>query len=410
MKTRTPRLVALAAAGLMLLINPASAQSFDPAVSYQGRLEHAGVPANGTYEMIFQLFASETGGFFQANAGTGSDPIIVEVQNGVFTAELDFQPSAAVAFDGNERWMKILVRFPGDTQFTALSPRQRLAPAPYSVMTSDIPDQWKTFTMTPAGPVYTGLGAVGIGTAAPNHRLHVSATDRFVSALQSSSTIGTWFNLNNTSTGGIFWRLISTGASNGEGAGKLLIGHGTQAGFHTSVMTVQADGRVGINTTSPQRALDVNGWARVHVFEVTGGSDIAEPFHVNAQVDVVPGMVVCIDPENAGQMRLATTPYDRTVAGVVSGAGGVNTGMTLRQEGSIADGDTPIALTGRVYCYVDADAGGPVAPGDMLTTSDTIGHAMKVQDHARATGAVIGKAMSSLESGRGLVLVLVNLQ
>jgi len=60
--------------------------------------------------------------------------------------------------------------------------------------------------------------------------------------------------------------------------------------------------------------------------------------------------------------------------------------------------------------YVDASAGA-VRPGDLLTTSDTPGHAMKVLDHARATGAVIGKAMSSLESGeRGLVLVLVNLQ
>jgi hypothetical protein len=38
------------------------------------------------------------------------------------------------------------------------------------------------------------------------------------------------------------------------------------------------------------------------------------------------------------------------------------------------------------------------------------GHAIKVTDFARAQGAVLGKAMSSLESGRGLVLVLVTLQ
>jgi hypothetical protein len=35
---------------------------------------------------------------------------------------------------------------------------------------------------------------------------------------------------------------------------------------------------------------------------------------------------------------------------------------------------------------------------------------MKVTDHARATGAVVGKAMTALEKGKGLVLVLVNLQ
>jgi hypothetical protein len=35
---------------------------------------------------------------------------------------------------------------------------------------------------------------------------------------------------------------------------------------------------------------------------------------------------------------------------------------------------------------------------------------MKVTDFARAQGAIVGKAMSSLFEGRGLVLVLVNLQ
>jgi hypothetical protein len=46
----------------------------------------------------------------------------------------------------------------------------------------------------------------------------------------------------------------------------------------------------------------------------------------------------------------------------------------------------------------------------MLTTSDLAGHAMKVQDHAKAQGAILGKAMSKLDEGTGLVLVLVTLQ
>jgi len=44
----------------------------------------------------------------------------------------------------------------------------------------------------------------------------------------------------------------------------------------------------------------------------------------------------------------------------------------------------------------------------LLTTSDTPGHAMKVTDYPKAQGAIIGKAMSSLGQGRGLVLVLVS--
>jgi len=35
---------------------------------------------------------------------------------------------------------------------------------------------------------------------------------------------------------------------------------------------------------------------------------------------------------------------------------------------------------------------------------------MKVGDHARAQGAILGKAMTGLTDGRGLVLVLVTLQ
>ena len=78
--------------------------------------------------------------------------------------------------------------------------------------------------------------------------------------------------------------------------------------------------------------------------------------------------------------------------------------LALRRLGSVA-----VALTGRVWCWCDASYG-PITPGDRLTTSDTPGHAMKVTDNQRAPGAVIGKAMTRLTEGKGLVLVLVNLQ
>jgi len=98
------------------------------------------------------------------------------------------------------------------------------------------------------------------------------------------------------------------------------------------------------------------------------------------------------------------------VAGIISGAGGIKTGMLMGQGDSAADGEHPVALTGRVYCWCDASESA-IEPGDMLTTSELPGHAMKVTDYGRAQGAVIGKAMSPLNRGdRGLVLVLVNLQ
>jgi len=126
------------------------------------------------------------------------------------------------------------------------------------------------------------------------------------------------------------------------------------------------------------------------------------------QDEMEKGSVVVIDSEHPGQLKLSTRAYDTRVAGIVSGGNGINPGIALRQEGALADGQN-VALTGRVYVQADA-AFGAINPDDLLTTSDTPGHAMKVSDHAKAQGAILGKAMSSLEGGKGMVLVLVTLQ
>ena len=55
-------------------------------------------------------------------------------------------------------------------------------------------------------------------------------------------------------------------------------------------------------------------------------------------------------------------------------------------------------------------SGEPVAVGDLLTTSATPGHAMKVADRTKAVGAILGKALHPLERGRGLVPILVSLR
>lgn len=144
--------------------------------------------------------------------------------------------------------------------------------------------------------------------------------------------------------------------------------------------------------------------------QITGGSDLSEQFDVKAAEDgITPGMVVSIDPARPGQLMLSQIAYDNKVAGIISGAGGIKPGMMMGQAGTEADGQHPVALTGRVYCWADA-TGGAIQPGDLLTTAQRPGHAMKVTDHTKANGAILGKAMTSLEKGTGLVLVLVSLQ
>jgi hypothetical protein len=155
-----------------------------------------------------------------------------------------------------------------------------------------------------------------------------------------------------------------------------------------------------------------DGRITTEVLQITGGSDLSEQFDIRGGANrVTPkaGYVVRIDAAHPGELAVSSQAYDRTVAGVVSGAGDVQPGMLMGQQGTDADGQYPVALTGRVYVWVDASYGA-VEPGDMLTTSNTAGHAMKVTDYDQAKGAILGKAMTSLESGRGLVLVLVSLQ
>ncbi len=142
--------------------------------------------------------------------------------------------------------------------------------------------------------------------------------------------------------------------------------------------------------------------------EITGGSDLAEPFNMSHE-GIEKGMLVSIDPENPGMIKLSTQAYDQRIAGITSGANNINPGLILNQEGTIADGDVPVALSGRVYCMVDASYG-KIKPGDLLTSSDTPGHAMKAKNRRKSQGAIIGKAMTGISEGTGYVLVLVSLQ
>jgi len=84
-------------------------------------------------------------------------------------------------------------------------------------------------------------------------------------------------------------------------------------------------------------------------------------------------------------------------------ANGVNPGISLSQQG-VMEGGQNVAPSGRVYVQADASSGA-IKPGDLLTTSATPGHAMNVAEPGKAQGAILGKAMSALAEGKGVVLV-----
>lgn len=151
-----------------------------------------------------------------------------------------------------------------------------------------------------------------------------------------------------------------------------------------------------------------NGRVITDELQITGGADLSENFDL-LDKNVTPGMLVSIDDAGSGKLVQTTQAYDRSVVGVVSGAGGIRAGMLMGQEESIANGTSPVALVGRVYVLADARSH-PVRAGDLMTSSATPGHAMAVRKYRKARGAIIGKALTSLEKGTGYVLILVNLQ
>ncbi len=240
-----------------------------------------------------------------------------------------------------------------------------------------------------------GGGDIRVGNSGSTARLNVESDNKFQ------------LNLTNPGTGGGTWNIGVANQGWAAGSGKLVFSKTTSSANASMVITPA--GKVGIGLTTPSRTLHVNGTTRTKVLEITGGADLAEPFKVSEQEVIEAGTVVSIDPNQTGQLKQSNQAYDRKVAGVISGAGGINPGMIMGQEGTIASGEHPVALSGRVYCKVDAKYGA-IQAGDLLTTSKTPGHAMKVSNHDKAQGAIIGKAMSSLDEGTGLVLVLISLQ
>jgi hypothetical protein len=156
---------------------------------------------------------------------------------------------------------------------------------------------------------------------------------------------------------------------------------------------------------------DGAGNERIRLDGATGdirlqGADCAEQFEVVDAETIEPGTVLVIDEDT--RLRPCSLPYDKKVAGVVSGANGYSPGIVM--DDSLApEKRVPVALNGKVYCKVDAGFSA-IEVGDLLTTSPIAGHAMKATDQSKAFGAVIGKALGSLDAGCGLIPVLVSLQ
>ena len=117
--------------------------------------------------------------------------------------------------------------------------------------------------------------------------------------------------------------------------------------------------------------------------------------------EVLAGEVVVIVPSNGAALHPCYSQADALVVGIALA--------------DAANGRAPVAAGG--FAYVKADATlAPIAKGDLLVTSPTPGHAMKAQPTMvngfpmYQSGTVLGKALEPLDSGTGLIKVIVLLR
>jgi hypothetical protein len=273
-----------------------------------------------------------------------------------------------------------------DVHINANSFLGTIAADPLRIRTRSSVNNTDAMTITPAPDAAT-TGNVGIGTATPQAKLDVRGAIR-----AGNSDI--YFTRTDHDHTGI----------------------GNTSGFAAIENSANYDALMILGrtvSTDPLRRvvklwdfLEVNGDVAVTGDITLSGADCAEYFSVNESARIEPGMALVVDQEDA--LQPCEKPYDKRVVGVVSGAGDLKPGILLDETYS-RHGRQPLSMVGKAYCKVDARYA-PIEVGDLLTTSPTLGHAMKAVDTSKAFGAVIGKALKPLREGTGLIPLIVALQ
>jgi hypothetical protein len=376
-------------------------------INYQGTITDASGPVNGSHDLTFKFYPDSL-----ASAALWTEVhFAANISYGLFNVILGSVASIPDSlFSGSDRWIGVSVDSDPEIEprarITSVPWAMRAAMADTALACSGESSDRNSLDAADGDPVdallIDDIGRVGIGKSSPAAQLHLGQ--------ENGQYSGTGLRLEHSAEGfkDIAFNTddirdwVIRGYAPNQAHGCLLIWAvtGKNVWFSNTM--------VGIGTSNPASALHVVGRTTTSDLQITGGSDIAEPFPSIDSQSIIPGCAVVIDPENDGHIEISAKPYDRRVAGIVSGAGGINTGLTLSQEGATNKG-LNVALSGRVYAMATT-ANGSIHPGDFLTTSSVPGRVMRVEDYEKARGAIVGKAMSSLKTGEGLVLILIGLQ
>lgn len=190
------------------------------AFTYQGQLKQSGEPVNGSVNLRFELYDAGTGGNLAGAISIGAIP----VQNGLFTAMLDF---GAVPFADNQaRWLEVVVND------QPLAPRQLLTASPFSLATRGI-------RVDPNGNVDLGLDN-------PDG----ASLDIFTGPGTGWINFGSDMNYDGGPDGVFYFR------HNGTEDGRTAF-----VTDHDEHLTIRNDGRIGVGVVDPSRRLEIHGAA-----------------------------------------------------------------------------------------------------------------------------------------------------
>ena len=269
-------------------------------------------------------------------------------------------------------------------------------------------------------------GNVGIGTMGPIERLDVGGGMLHVGGQVNPTTVDQGAYLGwNALTGG--WGETDFINNPGSGYGGFAFMETPPSGSpRTTLMFLNAaNGNLGIGTTNPSAKLEVDGNIKLTagsggsiVFPdgtvqgtaytgVACGGDYAEAVNVTGERrHYDPGDLLVLDPKHPGDVLKSAKAYSTMIAGIYSTKPGF---VGRRMKGPKGPNEVPMAMVGIVPTHVTAE-NGPIHVGDLLVSSSIPGYAMKGTDRSRMLGAVVGKAMGNLASGKGEIEVLVTLQ
>lgn len=181
------------------------------------------------------------------------------------------------------------------------------------------------FSVENTGSIFgQGLTVGTVGSLNANG-LRVNIGGNIAGVLQSSSTIGTWLALQNSSVGGRNWQFLSTGSGNGEGAGKLLMGYGDSPGSTAPMMTLVSTNRVGINNNNPLAPLHVSGSA-INTSTLEAYLDINGAANVSGLVINLPYSIIADSRIRAGSgVDVVSDARIKNILGQSNGAADLHT-------------------------------------------------------------------------------------